>query len=121
METVNSINSSIDLTVRVFDQFYNFDQAIPSNEYDAVNSYFESVMTKKDAAKNFTTALFRVSQETGTDPLTLLQQLKESGADEIGLNLVMAYYLNGTRSPSTLLGVSSVSTPNAFVARNIKV
>lgn len=120
MGTVNAINERVDLTVRVFDQFYNFNEAVPSNEYDAVNSYFQSVMTDKSAARNFTTALFRISQNTGINVLTLLSQVQQSANDTIGLNLVMAYFLNGTRSPSTLLGVNSIATPNVFVARNIK-
>jgi hypothetical protein len=31
----------------------------------------------------------------------------------------MAYYLNGLRSPSTLLGVSNPVTPNFYTARNV--
>ena len=43
MTTVNTINPKIDLSVRVFDNFYNYSEAVPANEYDIVNSYFESV------------------------------------------------------------------------------
>jgi len=37
----------------------------------------------------------------------------------IQLTATMAYYLNGLRSPSTLLGVNSSVTPNFYTARNI--
>lgn len=120
MSTVNTANPKIDLSVRVFDNFYNYAEAVPANEYDVVNSYFESVMGTKAAAMNFTTALFRVANVSGVNVLTLLNQVQSSTQDAITLNLVMAYFLNGIRSPSTLLGVNTVATPNVFVARNIK-
>jgi hypothetical protein len=31
----------------------------------------------------------------------------------------MAYYLNGMRSPATLLGTSVAVTPNYYTARNV--
>ena len=50
MPTVNGPNPEIDLTVRVFDEFYGFDQQVPSNEFDAVYSYFASVYNTAEAA-----------------------------------------------------------------------
>jgi hypothetical protein len=120
MTTVNAINPKIDLSVRVFDNFYNYSEAVPANEYDIVNSYFESVMGTKTAAMSFTTAVFRVANVSGVGALTVLKQVQSSTQDALTLNLIMAYFLNGIRSPSTLLGVNGVSTPNVFVARNIK-
>lgn len=117
MASVNETNNKIDQTVRVFDQFYLFDTQVPVNEYDIVNSFFESVFKTKQAAKNFTTALFRVAQETNTPVLTLLGQMQDQ--DTISVNATMAYYLNGLRSPSTLLGVNTVLTPNLYSARNV--
>lgn len=117
MGSVNTANPKVDLTVRVFDQFYSFDVSVPAAEYDIVNSYFESVFKTKEAARNFTTALFRVAQETNTPVLTLLDQVQ--GQDSIKVSATLAYYLNGLRSPSTLLGVNSVLTPNYFTARNV--
>ena len=55
MASVNTINPKIDLTVRVFDDFYGFALEVDANEYDAVNSYFESVFNDKQIAQNFTT------------------------------------------------------------------
>jgi hypothetical protein len=45
MSTVNYTNPNLDLTVRVFDQFYNYEANVPAAEYDVVYSYFLSVMT----------------------------------------------------------------------------
>ncbi len=117
MSTVNVINNKLDQTVRIFDQFYLFDVAVPANEYDIVNSFFMSVFKTKEAAENFTTTLFRIAQNNSIPVLTLLNQLE--GQDQINLNATMCYLLNSNRSPSTLLGVNSVLTPNLFTARNV--
>ena len=38
MSTVNAINTNLDQTVRIFDQFYNYDENVPAAEYDIVLS-----------------------------------------------------------------------------------
>jgi hypothetical protein len=50
--------------------------------------------------------------------LTLLQQIQ--GQSQPQLTLTLTYYLNGLRSPATLLGVNVPSVPNYYVARNIQ-
>jgi hypothetical protein len=117
MSTVNVVNPALDNTVRIFDQFYNFDIQVPQNEYDVVNSYFISVFKSITAARNFTVTLFRVAQQTQVPVMTLLAQLQSQ--DALTVNTTLAYFLNGLRSPSTLLGVNSVLTPNYFTARNV--
>lgn len=117
MSTVNAINPAVDLTVRVFDDFYNFSIEVDANTYDIVNSYFESVFATKEAAENFTITLFRVAQETRTDVLTLLAEIQD--LDQIQLTAQLAYYLNGLRSKTTLLGINAAVTPNFYTARNV--
>ena len=117
MSTVNQLNPKVDLTVNIYDQFYSFAIEVPVDEYDAVNSYFESVFKAKEAAQNFTVTLFRVAQESQTPVMTLLQQIQ--GLSDIQLTAQLSYYLNGLRSPTTLLGISSVLAPNYYTARNI--
>lgn len=117
MSSVNTINPNVDLTVRVFDTFYEFDVTVPADEYDTVNSYFLSVFKDPNAAANFTTTLFRVASETRTPVLTLLANIQ--GQDSIQLTATLAYYLNGLRSPATLLGVNATVTPNYYTARNV--
>jgi hypothetical protein len=117
MATVNEYNPKIDLTVRVFDSFYDFLLEVPANEYDIVNSYFKSVFENNRIAQNFTTTLFRIANQTGTNVLTLLKELE--GQDSIQLTATLAYYLNGLRSPATLLGVNAAVVPNFWAARNV--
>jgi len=117
VSTVNYTNPNTDLTVRVFDSFYDYAVDVPVNEYDVVHSYFLTQMTSKQAAGNFTVSLFRVADSTGIPALTLLQEMQ--GNNGVNINVNMAYYLNQIRSRATLLGVGAPVTPNFYQARNI--
>jgi hypothetical protein len=118
MASVNAINTKTDLTVQIFDRFYGYQQQVPVDEYDAVLSYFKSVFRSTEAAGNFTVSLFRVSQQSSIPVMTLLQQFQGQTAPQI--NLTLAYYLNGVRSSSTLLGVNTPTQTNFYVSRNIR-
>jgi len=118
MASVNAINTKTDLTVQIFDRFYGYEQHVPVDEYDAVNSYFRSVFKSVEAAGNFTVNVFRISQQSGIPVMTLLQQFQGQSAPAVTLTL--AYYLNGIRSSSTLLGVNTPTQPNFYIARNIR-
>jgi hypothetical protein len=117
MSTVNYPNPNVDLTVRVFDSFYDFEFNVPANEYDVVYSFFKSKFSTDEAARNFTTTLFRISVNNNIPVIDLLDQMRSM--NQIDLTVTMAYYLNGQRSPTTLLGVSQVLLPNYYAARNV--
>lgn len=119
MGSVNTSNPRIDGTVKIFDEFYAFSTSVPAQEYDAVYSYFRSVFGTAEAAGNFTVTLFRVADESSISVMALLQQLQGQSTPE--LTLTLAYYLNGMRSSSTLLGLNSPTTPNFYAARNVRV
>lgn len=119
MGSVNAVNTNVDLTVRIFDNFYNFGLDVPADEYDSVNSFFESIFIDQEAAQNLTTTFFRIAKETGTSVMTLLEQVQGQSAIEVTASL--AYYLNGLRSPSTLIGVNVPVTPNYYTARNVVI
>jgi hypothetical protein len=118
MASVNAINTKTDLTVQIFDRFYGYEQQVPVEAYDAVLSYFKSVFESAEAAGNFTVSLFRVSQQSGIPVMNLLQQFQGQTAPQI--NLTLAYYLNGVRSSSTLLGINVPTQSNFYIARNIR-
>jgi hypothetical protein len=115
--SVNVTNPKIDTTVRVFDNFYKYDEVVPVNEFDAAFSYFNSVFASESAARNFTTSLFQIAADSGIPAMTLLDEFRR--LDQFELTVTLAYYLNNIRSPSTLLGVNSVIVPNYFAARNV--
>jgi hypothetical protein len=89
----------------------------PGPEYDHVLSVFVKIMKDPDAAAMFAEALYRVSAETETPVLTLLNSLDVT--DEMTLNTSMAYFLNGINSPSTLYGVQTPLLPNYYAGRNV--
>ena len=119
MASVNDVNNKIDQTVQIFDRFYGYQQQVPVDQYDTVNSYFQSVFGSKEAAGNMTVSVFRVSHATDIPVMTLLQQFQGQTAPQITLTL--AYYLNGIRSRSTLLGLNVTTQPNYYVSRNIRI
>ena len=97
--------------------FRSYEENIPVNEYDAVNSFFLSVMASRRAAGNFTVSLFRVSRETKIPAMTLLQGFQGKNAVDITTNL--AYYLNLIRDRATLLGLGVPVQTNFYAARNV--
>jgi hypothetical protein len=111
--------TQLDNSVRVFDQYYNFQVVVDSNHYEIVYSYFVSVTNTLDTAKNFTTMLFRIANITGENPLTLLEYMQ--GSTKIQVTSLMAYYLNGLKSKTTLYGISVTPSPNQTVQRNIVI
>lgn len=117
MGSVNTANRNVDQTVRIFDGFYEYETDVNANEYDVVNSYFESVFGTSTAATNFSITLFRIADETRIPVLTLLAEIQDQ--DRIQLTQTLCYYLNGLRSPTTLLGITASSTPNFWAARNV--
>jgi len=118
MGSVNYANSNKDATVQIFDQFYAYQSSVSVDEYDAVNSYFVSQFGTGEAAGNFTVSLFRTAELSGTPVMTLLQEIRgQTGPD---LTLSLSYFLNATRSTSTLLGINVNTQPNFYVAHNIR-
>ena len=117
--TVNSLNTNVDLTVRIYDRFYSYETYVSAEEYDVVFSYMKSVFTTDLAAGNFTVSLFRVAEDTGIPALTLLKEFQ--GLNGMSLSASLAYYLNSIRSRATLLGVGTPVTPNFYQARNVLV
>jgi hypothetical protein len=118
MGSVNAVNPSVDQTVQIFDQFYNYAVTVPQLEYDAVYSYFLSVFGSPTSAGNFAVTIFRIAEQSNIAVMDLLQSFQ--GMDQPELTLTLAYYLNGLRSPSTLLGINQRTQPNYYVARNIR-
>lgn len=117
MSTVNYVDPKLDMTVRVFDNFYEFAVEVPVDQYDAVYSYFSKVFKDQLAAKNFTVTLFQVADYSKRPVLDLLAEIQ--GQDQIQLTSTLCYYLNNQRSNATLLGVNAIVQPNFYAARNV--
>lgn len=118
MPTIIDQRSTLDPTVKIFDQFYSTNLIVPAAEFDVVYGYFSEVCATKKIAANFTAVLFRIAQETGNSTLQLLSLIQ--GVDnKLQMNQVICYYLNGFKSKTTLYGTAVLPIPNQAVARNI--
>lgn len=113
---------SEDITVRVFNQFYNADLVVDASQYDAVYAYFAGLTSNQRVAKTYTEILFIIANITGENTLDLLQtfQTNRDSMNALNMALSMAYYLN-TLSPNktVLYGVNNPIIPNETVQRNI--
>ena len=117
MSTINYADPKVDLTVKVFDNFYNFATEVPVDQYDIVYSYFAKVFKDKLAAQNYTVSLFQVAEYQKRPVLEILAEIE--GQNQLELTSTLCYYLNNQRSNSTLLGVNALLTPNYYAARNV--
>lgn len=118
MPTIIDNRNEIDQTIRIFDNFYSQTLIVNSSEFDIVYGYFSNVCETNEIANNFTSALFRVAQATGTSVISLLDLLQ--GTDNtLKMNGLMCYYLNSFKSLTCLYGVGVVPKPNQSVARNV--
>ena len=117
-DTVN-VERRADLTVRIFDRFYNFELSVPVNEYDAVYSFFASLTNNRESAENLAYSIFRISNINDVPAMELLEQFR--GKNQIEITALVAYYLNEVRSSATLLGVQAQVQPNFYTARNVQI
>lgn len=106
-----------DVNVAIVDRATRSAPLPVGSEYDHVLGFFNAVMKDPAAASTFTDALYTVSHETQVSVLELLKTLE--GQDQLTLSASMAYYLNGLRSPSALLGVQQPTQPNYYASRNV--
>lgn len=116
-QLIDAPRSQLDNTVRLFDQFYNFDLVVDGNQYDLVYSYFFKITGNKNTANNFTTVMFRISNITGENVLTLLDEMKNT--TNLTASGILTYYLNSLKSKTTLYGIANIPVPNETVQRNI--
>jgi hypothetical protein len=118
MPTIIDSKTSVDRTVEIYDRFYSTKIVTNANEFDVVFSYFRSVCETDVIAGNFTSNLFRISQQSEINVLELLDQLKGI-TDKLQMNKVICYYLNSFKNNTALYGVSVIPKANQTVARNV--
>jgi len=108
-----------DTTAEAFNSIYDEDVEINGQDYDMVYSYLRSVFNTDQAAGDFTSTVLQVAKDAGRTVDSVLSEMQ--AMDQLTLTSTIAFYLNRLRDPSALLGVSSITTPNYYVARQILV
>ena len=105
------------VTQKFFDQYFDKNFTITENELSAIVSYFESRTSNKTAAKSLALAVISGAVEQNLQPMEILDQFKKLPQQQ--LDTYLAYFLNLTRYPTSLVGLSSVPVANRYVARSI--
>jgi len=104
---------------QVFDNYFNKKLSFPSNEVDAVVSFFEKRGFEKSAAIATSTALLNQAKIDGVKVFTLLDTLK--GFNEIQLSAVVAEILNYSRLRTSVLGYKIAGSTEKVERRNIVI
>lgn len=104
-------------TTNLLDQYRKTKLTVSTHEYDIVIAFFKKIMADTGIAEVFAANLFTIAKDTGVPVLTYLENLKNQNALQI--TMTMAYYLNNTRSNTTLLGIGRIITPDYYAARNV--
>lgn len=104
---------------QVFDQYNSNNVIAPTtNEFDAVKGFFlRKTNNDRDVADGLTDTIIQVAQYHGIDVMSLLDQLKDYGMNEIQQAVVSL--INQTRGNTSILGFNKNKAPNPSVARNV--
>ena len=104
---------------KVFDQYdSNYSVAPTTNEFDAVKGFFlRKTNNDKDVADGLTDTIIQVAQAHGISAMSLLDQLKDYGMNEILQSVISL--INQTRGNTSILGFNKNRSPNPNVARNV--
>ena len=109
--------SSADATRDLFENMFNQRVAISENEFNAIIGYFQKKTPNKEAANALALAVIQGSVEQNLPPMEILDQFKKLPQDQI--DTYLAYFLNLSRYPTSLVGLSNIPTVSKYVSRSI--
>jgi hypothetical protein len=113
----NLPSDSKEVTQKFFEQYFDKQIAISENELSAIIGYFESRTNNKLAANALALAVITGAVEQDLRPMEILDQFKKLPQQQ--LDTYLAYFLNLTRYPTSLVGLSTLPVPNTYVSRSI--
>lgn len=114
------IQSSNQGQEQYFDNFYNTQTPITSNQYDAVYTFFLSrTNNNKEAAKSLTTSLLEITHQNSIDPMVVLGDFKKYNQNESFKTALIGLF-NSTRRNTSKIGFSAKPVPSQNVMRNIR-
>ena len=100
-----------------FDNYFSKKLSFPTNQVDAVVTFFEKRGFDKSAAISVATTLLQQAKLDNINIFKLLDTLK--GLNEIQLSAVVTEILNYNRSRTSTLGYKRDQTVEKFEKRNI--
>lgn len=113
-------NNIVDNTTAIFDNFYNAQMSVPTEQFNLVYSFFQGICGTTEIANNFTAFLFIIATMSDIDPLTIIENLKGEN-NKLKIDQKFAYYLNSFKSKTNLYGVAVAPKPVQPVARNVVI
>jgi hypothetical protein len=123
MSQVNNIGA-IDLTPRdngaqQFNNMYTQALAVPADQHDGIQTFFEILTKNKTSAKVLTSSVIYTAISQNINPMDLIFEFQRMTIEEVNAYLVT--FLNLNRVPTSLLGVITKPPVNQFVERTIRV
>lgn len=109
--------SNTEVTQQFFEQYFDQRIAISENELNAIVGYFSSRTDNKQSAEALAIAVLTGSVEQDLSPMQVLDQFKK--LDQKQIDTYLAYFLNLTRYPTSLVGLSSTPVASKYVTRSI--
>lgn len=112
-------NTSDKGVTKFFNNYFSETLTFPTNQVDAVISFFEKRGFDKSAAISVATTLLQQAKLDNINVFKLLDTLK--GLTELQLSAIVTEILNYNRERSSTLGFKRTSTSNKTEKRNIIV
>ena len=104
-------------TQAFFEQYFDQKIAISENELNAIVGYFTNRSNNKEAANSLAVAVISGAIEQDLSPMEVLDQFKKLDSKQI--DTYLAYFLNLTRYPTSLVGLSTTPVASKYVTRSI--
>ena len=113
----SEIKSNSDLTVKVFDQYFQAPIDLNNNELIAMVGFFESRGFGKDSAESTAITILKQAKKDNYSSMQIMDTL--SGLSNVEISGLVAEILNYNRFKTSSLGVSQIYSPADDVVRNI--
>jgi hypothetical protein len=117
MSTNLQIDSKSKETKTFFNQYYNVELSYPSNEVDAVVTFFTRRGFTKTAATSVSTALLQQAKLENVPVFEVLDTLK--GLDDVQISGVVAEVINANRPKTSAVGSTNNNKIQSLDNRNI--
>jgi hypothetical protein len=109
--------SNSDLTVKVFDQYFQAPIDLNNNELIAMIGFFETRGFDKDSAESTALIILKQAKKDNYNPMQIMDTL--TGLSNVEISGLVAEILNYNRFKTSSLGVSQLYAPADDVVRNI--
>jgi uncharacterized protein (DUF433 family) len=109
----------LDPTYEYFKTYFDFDTPVSENEYSAILSYFESRADNSIAASALAIAVITSSLSQGVSPMQVLDRFRQLSQRQI--DAYIATFVNQSRIPTSLVGISNIPVASKYFTRAIRV